>query len=188
MMKITRSELLDVVYRFYPRGVRNLIRIYAPPNETFYDDTEEHLRLVEASNRGRAEYSTWQAMIRRLGDRYRLQNESIFLLAGGVDPAYSARIYRPGDIGSSPSPGPGASLSFHVSLLGPYYGVHDRGEPDEISAAVAEEIEATYPGVQTIPPELGNEVVPDVEMNGAVMGKATIYICLFSEAWTWVDL
>ncbi|MGK4002370.1 hypothetical protein WMF31_07090 [Sorangium sp. So ce1036] len=187
MMMVSRAELLDVVYRFYPRGVRNFDRIYVPPNEPFYDDTEEHRRLVEAANRGRAEYPTWKAMIRRLGDRYRLQNESLNLFAGGVDPAYSARIYRPKDFEPAPSLRRRASLSFHVSLLGPYYGIHDRGEPDAISAAVAEEIEVTYHGYQTIPPELGNEVVPDVEMDGAPMGEATIYVCLFSVVWTWVD-
>ncbi|WP_437596128.1 hypothetical protein [Sorangium sp. So ce590] len=186
-MMITRSELLDVVYRFYPRGVRNFERVHVPPSEPCYDDTEERRRLVEAANRGRAEYLTWKAMIRRVGDRYSLQNESLSLLAGGVEPAYSARIYRPEDSGPVPSLSDRASLSFHVSLLGPYYGIHDRGEPDEISAAVAEEIEATYPGYRPIPPELGNEVVPDVEMDGALMGNATIYVCLFSDKWTWVD-
>ena len=38
-----RSELLDVVYRFYPRGVLPYARIHVPPNEPSYDDTEEHL-------------------------------------------------------------------------------------------------------------------------------------------------
>ncbi|MGK3990183.1 hypothetical protein WME99_44475 [Sorangium sp. So ce136] len=71
---------------------------------------------------------------------------------------------------------------------GPYYGIHDTGEPDEIPAAVVEEIEATYPGYQTIPPELGNEVVPDVDMDGVMMmGEATIYMCRFSPKWTWVE-
>jgi hypothetical protein len=186
-MQITRSELLDVVYRFYPRGVQKIQRIYVPPNEPVYADTEEHRRLEEAANRGRAEYPTWEAMIRRLGDRYGLQNESISLLAGWVAPAYSARIYRPKDLEPFPSLSNRASISFHVSLLGPYYGIHDRGEPDEKPAAIAEEIDATYPGYQPIPPELGNEVVPDVEMDGALMGEATIYICLFSKVWTWVD-
>ncbi|MGK3996422.1 hypothetical protein [Sorangium sp. So ce1024] len=187
MMAISRSELLDVVYRFYPRGVHNFARIHVPPNEPFYDDTEEHRRLVEAANRGRAEYPTWEAMIDRLYERYDLQNESLSLVAGGAEPAYSARIYRPQDSGPVPSLSDRASLSFHVSLLGPYYGIHSRGEPDEIPAAVAEEIEATYPGYQTIPPELGNEVIPDVAMDGALMGEATIYMCLFSKVWTWVD-
>ncbi len=54
------------------------------------------------------------------------------------------------------------------------------GEPDEEPAAIAEESEATYPGSKQIPPELGNEVVSDVAMDGALMGKATIYLCLFS--------
>ena len=187
MMNITRSELLDVVYRFYPRGVLPYARIHVPPSEPSYDDTEEHLRLVEAANRGRAEYPTWKAMIDRLGNRYGLQNESLSLLSGNVDSAYSARIYRPKDLEPVPSFSSRASLSFHVSLLGPYYGIHDRGEPDEKPAVIAEEIEATYPGYQQIPPELGNELVPDVAMDGALMGEATIYLCLFSYVWTWVE-
>ncbi|WP_437643743.1 hypothetical protein [Sorangium sp. So ce362] len=81
-MTITRSELLDVVYRFYPRGVHCFERIHVPPNEPFYDDTEEYRCLVEAPNRGRAEYPRWNAMIDRLGDRHSLQNESLSLLAG----------------------------------------------------------------------------------------------------------
>ncbi|WP_438003641.1 hypothetical protein WME89_32865 [Sorangium sp. So ce321] len=186
-MMTTRSELLDLVYRFYPRGVHKFQRIDVPPNEPVYDDTEQRRRLEEAANRGRAEYPTWKAMIRRLKNRYRLQNESLHLLAGGGDPAYSARIYRPKDLEPAPSLSSRASLSFHVSLLGPYYGIHDRGEPDDIPAAVAEEIEATYPGYRPIPPELGNEVVPDVDMDGVSMGDATIYVCLFSPVWTWVD-
>ncbi len=188
MMKVSRSELLDVVYRFYPRGLLPYARIHAPPGEPFYDDSEEHRRLVEAATRGRAEYPTWEAMIDRLGQRYGLQNESLSLLGGmGADPAYSARVYRPQDQNPVPPLRIRASLSFHVSLLGPYYGIHDRGEPDETSAAIAKEIEATYPGYKQIPPELGNEVVPDVAMPVGSMGEATIYVCLFSDVWTWVE-
>jgi hypothetical protein len=185
-MKITRSDLLNLVYRFYPQGVHNFSRVHVPPDEVFYDDTEEHHRLVEAANRGRAEYSTWKAMIDRLEARYSVQNESLHLLSGGTDPAYSARIYRPKDLEPVPSYSSRASLSFHVSLLGPFYGIHDRGEPDEKPAAIAAEIEAVYPGYQQIPPEIGNELVPDVAMEGASMGEATIYMCIFSEVWTWV--
>jgi len=185
---ITRSELLDVIYRFYPRGVLPYARIHVPHGEPSYGDTEEYLRLMEATNRGREGYPTWEAMIDRLGDRYGLQNESISLLGGtGADPAYSARIYRPKDLKPVPSFSSRASLSFHVSLLGPYYGIHDMGEPDEKPAAIAEEIEATYPGYQQIPPELGNELVPDVSMPTGLMGQATIYVCLFSDVWTWVE-
>jgi hypothetical protein len=178
-MMITRSELLDVVYRFYPRGLPNFSRIHAPPNEPFFDDTEEHLRLVEAANRGRAEYPTWKAMIGRVGDRYRLQDESLSLLAGRTHPAYSARIRFTDE----------TALSFHVSLLGPYYGIHLSGVPQEepLAREIAREIEATYPGYQQIPPELGNELVPDVATDVVLMGEATIYVCLFSKVWTWVE-
>jgi hypothetical protein len=178
-MMITRSELLDVVYRFYPRGVLPYARIHVPPGEPFYDDTEEHLRLVEAANRGRAEYPTWKAMIRRLGDRYGLQNESFSLLSGNVDPAYSARIWLTDE----------TALSFHVSLLGPYYGIHLPGihEEEPVAREIAREIEATYPGYRQVPPELGNEAVPDVTMSAVLMGEATVGVLLFSVVWSWVD-
>jgi hypothetical protein len=161
---MTRAELLEVVSRFYPRGL--------PEYDPAYDNTEEHRRLVDAARRARAEYPTWKAMIGRLGARYGLQNESLFLLSGGVDPAYSARIYIPRE-----------TISFHVCCLGPYYGIHHTGEADEAPAAIAQEIEATYPGYEPIPPEIGNEVVPDVSAEPRLFGEATIYVCLLSTVW-----
>jgi len=56
-----------------------------------------------------------------------------------------------------------------------------------VAREIAREIEATYRGYQPIPPEIGNEVVPDVGMFAVLMGKATIGICLFSSVWTWVE-
>lgn len=177
-MTMTPSGLRELIYRYYPRGVMHIARIHLAPGEIYFGDTEEHRRLVEIANRGRAEYSTWQAMVRRLGQRYRVQNESMHLFAGGTDPAYSARIWLTNDI----------ALSFHVSLLGPFYGVHLPGIPEEVPVAidVVREIEATYPGYQQIPPEIGDEPVPDIEA-GVQFGKETIYTCLFSIVWTWVD-
>lgn len=168
-MTVTRAELLEVVYRYYPRGLAR--------HDSRCDDTEEHRRLVEAARRGVAEYPTWQAMARRLGDRYRLQDESLHLLSGGIDPAYSARIY----LGER-------TLGVHVSLLGPYYGVHRTGAADDEAAAneIAQEIEATYPGYQPIPLELGDEVVPDAAVDvSSPSGEATIHVCLFSIVWDW---
>ncbi|UQA55788.1 hypothetical protein [Polyangium aurulentum] len=178
-MMTTHSQLLDIVYRFYPRKMLPIAREHVPPGEPVYDDTEEHRRLVEAANRGRAEYPTWEAMTRRLGDRYRLHDLSLHLLAGGTAPAYSAGVWISDE----------TALSFHVSLLGPYYGIHLPGIPEEEPAAreIVQEIEATYPGYQRIPPELGDEVVPDLFAPVAYFGVATIYVCLFSDYWwTWV--
>jgi hypothetical protein len=179
MTNLTRSELLDVIYRFYPQKMLPIAREHVPPGDLAYDDTEEHRRLVEAANRGRAEYPTWKAMIRRLGDRYSLENASLHLLSGGTDPAYSACIWLTDK----------TELSFHVSLLGPYYGIHLPGIPEEepVAREIAREIEATYPGYQRIPRELGDEVVPDLLAPVAYFGVATIYVCLFSEVWTRVD-
>jgi len=178
---MTRSELFNVIYRFYPRGVLPYDRIYVPTGEPFYDDTEEYRRQVEASNRARAEYPTWKAMIRRLGDRYPLHNLSLHILAGGTDPAYSAAIY----LNEPKEPKDLLALTFHVSLLGPYYGIHLPGIPEEepVAREVVREIKATYPGYQQIPPELGNEIVPDVATVAAGFGEATIYLCLFSSFW-----
>lgn len=163
---MTRSELLDLVYRFYPRGLF--------VDTLGYDDTEEHHRRREAARRGVAEYPTWKAMIDRLGARYPIMDRSVSLLSGWCDPAYS------GDISI-----PGHTLGFHVSLLGPCYGIHRTGAPGEEPAALdlAREIEATYPGYEPIPPEIGNEVVPDVAMATRNFGRATIYDCLLSDIW-----
>jgi hypothetical protein len=71
--------------------------------------------------------------------------------------------------------------------IGPYYGIHHLGESGEAPSVIAREIEATYPGHEPIPPELGDEVVPDVAMalQAVPLGKATIYVCLLSLAWEW---
>jgi hypothetical protein len=161
---MTRSDLLEVVYRFYPRGIL--------PGGSGYDDTEERRRQMDATRRGAAEYPTWRAMISRLGGRYQIMDDSLSLLAGWYDSAYSGFIVIPG-----------RRLGFHVSLLGPYYGVHRTGAPGEEPAALdlVREIEATYPGYEPIPPELGDEVVPDV----GNFGKTTIYRCLLSDVWDW---
>ena len=170
-MVTTRTEVLEVIYRFYPRGVP--VYDAAHDNSAAYDTSEEHRRLVEAAQRGRSEYPTWEAMIDRLGRRDGVQNEALHLLAGGRDPAYSARIYLPGE-----------TISVHVSLLGPYYGIHHLGEREEL-AAIAGVIEATYPGYEPIPAELGDEVVPEVWVESNPFGEATIALCLFSEVWMW---
>jgi hypothetical protein len=160
---MTRAELLEVVYRFYPRGV--------PRHDPGYERTEQRRRLVEAARRGAAEYPTWKALIRRLGARHAVMDDSLFVLAGGVDPAYSAHLYLTTH-----------TLGFHVCLLGPYYGVHRTGAAGEepMAGEVVREIEAAYPGFQPIPPEIGDEVVPEVDWP---LVKPTIHDCLLSEGW-----
>jgi len=167
---MTRSELLEVAYQFYPRDLHEC--------SFGYHDTVERQRQRDAARRGAAEYPTWKAMIRRLGERwYPFMDHSVCLLAGWYTPAYSCQIWIPGE----------HTFYFHVSLLGPYYGIHRTGAPGEEPAAldIAKEIEATYRGYEPIPPELGNEVVSEVTVHGAGIGEATIYLALLSEVWGW---
>ena len=166
---MTHLDLLDLVYRFYPRGI--------VLGASGYNDTVERRRQREVARRAVAEYPTWKAMLRRLGTRYPTWDHSVCVLGksyleGSYDPGYSADIKLPGH-----------RLGFHVSLLGPYYGIHRTGAPGEAPAALdlAREIEATYPGYEAIPPALGNELVPEV----VYCGKTTIYICLLSPDWEW---
>ncbi len=166
---MTRSELLEVVHRFYPRGILC--------TEDRYEDAEERHRQREVARRAVAGYPTWRAMTRRLGGRYPCRNYSIGVLA----PRYVEKDFDPGYLGDIEIPG--HHLGFGVSLLGPYYGIKRTGAPGEESAALhlAREIEATYPGYEPIPPELGNEEVPDVCLEAHRLGEGTIYECLLSQ-------
>jgi hypothetical protein len=169
---VTRSDLLEVAYRFYPRGL-----FHGLPG---YQESEERARQREVARRAVAEHPTWSAMLRRLGARYSFMDHSAcmqresYLRDGDFDPAYAGCI----DL-------PGRRLGFYVCLLGPYYGIHRTGAPGEEPAAleVAREIEAAYPGHAPIPPELGNELVPGLVVTGAGAGHSTIYHCLLSALW-----
>jgi hypothetical protein len=161
---MTRTDLLEVVYRFHPRGLLE--------GTEGYDDSEECRRRVDVTRRGIDGYPTWAAMLGRLEGRYSLMDHSRSILAGWYDAGYSGFLEISG-----------YALGFHVSLLGPYYGIHRAGAPGEEPAALdlAREIEATYPGYEPIPSELGNEVVPEVGRPG----QTTIYRCLLSDIWQW---
>ncbi len=63
-------------------------------------------------------------MVSRLGERYTVQDDSLSLLAGWYDSAYSGFIVIPG-----------TALGFHVCLLGPYYGIPSHGRPRQRSRA-----------------------------------------------------
>lgn len=173
---MTREELLEVAWRFYPRNLFDGL-----PG---YRESEEWARQREAARRAVAEHPTWRAMLRRLGhpflDHAERMRATGYLEGESLDPAYGAQLYLPG-----------RTLGFYVCLLGPYYGIYRTGAPEEESVAltVAREIEATYPGHEPIRPELGNDVVPGVILNGPGQ-KTTIYECLLSDRWessSWAD-
>ena len=199
---MTPSELLAIVYRFYPRGLL--------PRTVEYDNTEERHRQREVARRAVAEYPTWDAMIRRVKASYPVLNRSEHIrlmgtlyLDGYFDAAYWGEVTLPGPAQPAARPPamrpeahqylmdtmegyPGLerpTLGFHVSLLGPYYGIARTGIPGEEPAALclAQEIETSFPGYEQIPPEIGLEVVPDVRI--LILHTTTIYDCLLSDNW-----
>ncbi|MDC0678270.1 hypothetical protein [Sorangium atrum] len=112
-MKHSVTELLDIVYRYYPRGVG----ITDDVDEQLRNKTEEHARLVAARIQASKD-ERWHAMRRRIGERFpgMLTDQSLHLHSGGCDGCYSFTINLPQSAGRA--------LSFEVSFLAPYYIIH----------------------------------------------------------------
>lgn len=114
-MKHTLDELLDIVYRHYPRG----IGISNDNDIQARIETEEHARLVSARRKAAAD-ERWHAMRRRISERFPdapLMNHSLHLPAGGWDACYSFTISPPEVTGHQ-------ELWFQVSFLAPYYIIY----------------------------------------------------------------
>jgi hypothetical protein len=204
-MKHSVNELLEIAYRFYPRDMWTPEVGYKPG----YDDTEEHRRLVAARRQAGAEEEPWRAMLRRLNARFpecSIQNQCLHLLSGSCDACYSAWLW----IHRTPEQKDFTHcLAFWVSFVVPYYVIYssrwitlnkldDEGKPEmdrEIrldlspdeqpyGRALEEEIKATFGShFAPMPPEVGKIIVPDVVPGLKILGEATLYDCLFSDAW-----
>ncbi|WP_434041352.1 MULTISPECIES: hypothetical protein [Sorangium] len=114
-MKHSIDELLDVVYRYYPRGVGMMDDGDIDVQRCM--ETEEHDRLVRARIQA-SKGDRWRDLRRRIRDGFpgRFMNHSLHLPAGGYDACYSFSIDMPES--------KGRKLWFHVSFLVPYYIVH----------------------------------------------------------------
>jgi hypothetical protein len=178
---MTVSELLEIVYRFYPRG----LWVDSPG----YGDTPELRRRRDVARRAADEYPKWKALLDRLRPRYGIYDCSLHVLAGWVDSAYTLKLSIPGKEAEDDELerrfGFQVRFGCRVSFLGPYYLVCRLGTSDEEPYVhdVAQEIERAYPAYEPIPPELGNVVVPDVALDTVGLGEATIYHCLLGTHW-----
>ncbi len=188
-MKHSAQELIELCYRYYPRGVSD--------DDPRYKNTEEYQRLATARRQaGASEEERWRPMLRRLRARFPafiVQGLSMHLPTGDYDGGYSGQLYL-----HDPMPeGSADSLEFRVSFLAPYYFLFssrlpEGGQryehhldllPDEepYARAIVEEIEAAFPGYAPMQPEVGHVVVPDVVAGFRRMGEATLYHCLFAD-------
>jgi hypothetical protein len=117
-MKHTLDELLDIVYRYYPRGVGP----NDPSNAHRNKEAEEQARLVAARQKAATD-ERWHSLLRRVQERFPeapLMNHSLHLPTGKYDACYSFTISPP----KSPER---LRLWFQVSFLAPYYIVFSSG-------------------------------------------------------------
>ena len=114
-MKHNVRDLLDVVYRYYPRG----IDLIEQADIQRYKESEEHVRLVAARRRAAAD-ERWPALLRRIEERFPssvVTNDSFHLPTGSLDASYSFSV-------SLPDTTHGRTLWFHIGFLVPYYLVY----------------------------------------------------------------
>jgi hypothetical protein len=197
-VKHTIDDLLAIAYRYYPRGVTEA-------DSGFYD-TQERQRLIAARRHAGTE-ERWRDMICRLDDRFpdrSIMDRSLHLASGKWDACYSGWLEMPPLAGEK-----SRDLGFVVSFVVPYYVVYGRrtipidphdpahqgyslhhefaftfaADEEPYTRGLIAEIEATYPGHEPMPPEVGQVIVPDVVTSRRFINTATLFDCLFSDEW-----
>lgn len=201
-MKHTIEELLQIVYRYYPRGMWD----YEPG----YDDTEE-FRRIDAARKEAASSQEWLALLDRLNLRFNGQifNRSLALARFKSDACTWVSHSLPPD----PTKNTRFSvfndedheIGLAISFIAPYYVLYssrlvDRitrseTEPrrfypfeldeDEVADAqiMVDEMKVLFPQHEPMPPNIGNLVVPDVMAGNQMIGRATLYHCFFTDSW-----
>ncbi|AUX25509.1 hypothetical protein SOCEGT47_060560 [Sorangium cellulosum] len=112
-MKHSVSDLLDVVYRYYLRGIDGIEQA----DIQRYKETEEYGRLVAARRLAAAD-ERWPALLRRIEGRFpdsHVMNDSLHLPTGSLDACYSFSFSLAAT---------GRTLWFKISFLAPYYIVY----------------------------------------------------------------
>ena len=121
-MRHTTKELVDVVYRYYPRGMT--------ASDPRRKEAAEELRLVAARKKAGAEREPWLETLRRLREKFPgndLLNNSLHLPTGEFEAAYSGKLCL------SPAPGEHAhQLGFLVGFLVPYYVIFSSRIVDDV--------------------------------------------------------
>jgi hypothetical protein len=110
-MKHKIDELLEIVYRYYPRAIDS------SDSPSKGDETNEQRRLVNA-RRNAAQDKRWHDMLGRISDYFSgmVMNHSLHLPTGDFDACYLFTLSLP----NSPDD---RTLWFGVSFLAPYYVV-----------------------------------------------------------------
>jgi hypothetical protein len=195
-MKASRERLLEVVYRYYPRGMDA-----ADPR---YASTPQQRRLVAARRAaaGEKQKARFHELTRRIQARLDAftSDRSLQLHSGAGEAGYSAYALRKTAFAQQNMD---ERIGYCVSFLGPWYVVFFRAKRESsrtgrplatyppqglvtvqppYASVIAAEIEAVF-GYELMPEEIGSIVVPDVVTNYRRFGQATLYDCLLSDRW-----
>lgn len=148
-------ELLDVIYRHYPRGI--------PVDDPRYAQSAEHARIVAVRKRAAGD-ERWYALLGRVSERYpgQVMNQSLHLPTGQLDACYAFTVAQPGDE---------RALWFGASFLSPCHLtccsalIEDVEQTAALREAPVEEIDALVHGVHFLAPAsvLGLELLRRVE-------------------------
>ncbi|MDI1476790.1 hypothetical protein [Polyangium sp. y55x31] len=200
-MKHSPEELSELARQFYPP-----LGIY--PYQPEYKETAEIRRLTERRQQAVANYLSWRSFLDRLSQRLPecgVANKVMYLAEVPEGACYAADLWLPTiakEVG-------GHAITFHVSFLAPCYvlhsgGFHWRDEVDSVGCRLStpweerfdltpeeqpyaeklvQEIVATFPEYELMPPDIGYRIVPDLQHENRVPGAATIYDCLINDHW-----
>ena len=205
-MKHSTQELIETVYQYFPRNLTGRDPQYGRTTEwerqraarvsasARYDDWRGLLRRLQAR------------YPRQNFPEVEIHDRSLFLrsptAAEHLDRCFTGQVWLPFHAPSEKH----HMLEFLVSFVVPYYILRSErqipvepraGElgirfdtsfdltPDDVpfANAIVEEIEQTFPGHEPMDPQVGLTVVPDVVAGGKWFGEATLFTCLFSDAW-----
>ena len=127
-MKHSLDELIQVAYRYYPRGVSS--------DDPRYNETEEYGRLVAARRHAGANYAPWRGLLQRLREEFperEVQDRAFHLPSGGFDAGYSAWLHLPTNVVGERN----HLLGFLVSVLVPGYIVYSSRFVDDLQRTAA---------------------------------------------------
>jgi hypothetical protein len=153
---ITRSELFDVLYRFYPREIH-----FHDPR---YEESAEHHRLVAARREAGAARGAWQDLIRRFGDVFPgrgIHDNVLSCPAEWLKTSYRGWI----DLPTAPDEH-ARTVAFQISFLAPCYVIYATRTTDDLEAMEARRAKHRHTvlvGVEGVCWALPRDVVaPDV--------------------------
>lgn len=129
------EELIDIVCRYYPRGISG--------DDPVRAETDENRRLVDARRlRAAAEGDHWRSLQQRLGEEFpgTIGDSSMLLALGTHDAAFCGSLYPP-----DPTHEYRRSIRYSVSILVPYYILYTSQDADGLKGAKTRKVLRSAP-------------------------------------------